>query len=97
MITAITKFEAIDDSSAKELELLFTKLSQKTAQEKGFVAYEILSVKDYSTVYYVVEKWYSEEDLKNHSELVAEKGYATQAAHLLKNTINTITLKNLNK
>ncbi|WP_260262217.1 hypothetical protein [Epilithonimonas lactis] len=43
--------------------------------------YEILSVKEYSTVYYVVEKCYLEEDLKNHSELVAEKGYATQAVH----------------
>jgi len=97
MITAITKFEAIDGSSAKKLELLFTKISQETAQEKGFIAYEILSVQDSSTVYYVVEKWHSEEDLKNHSELVAEKGYVTQAVHLLKNTINTITLKNLNK
>lgn len=97
MITAITKFEAIDNLSATELEILLTKLSKETIQEKGFIAYEVLSEKDFPTIYYVIEKWQSEEDLKNHSELVAAKGYATQAAHLLKNTINTITLKNLNK
>ena len=97
MKTAITKFEAIDDLSAKEMEILLTKLSKGTIQEKGFVAYEVLSVKGYSKIYYVIEKWQSEEDLNNHSELVAKKGYAMIASHLLKKSINTITLKNLNK
>lgn len=97
MITAITKFEATDDLSATELEILLTKLSKETIQEKGFVAYEVLSEKDFPTIYHVIEKWQSEEDLQNHSELVAEKGYAMIASHLLKNSINTITLKNLNK
>ena len=97
MITAITKFEAIDDSSAKDLEMLLSKLSQETTKEKGFVAYEVLSVNESSTIFYVIEKWQLDEDLKNHAELVAEKGYATKAVHLIQNEINTIILKNLNK
>jgi quinol monooxygenase YgiN len=97
MITAITKFEAIDDSSARELEILLTKLSQETTSEKGFVSYEVLSVNNYSVIYYVIEKWQSKEDLKNHSESVAEKGYVTQAGHLLLNEINTIILNNLKR
>jgi len=97
MITAITKFEAIDYSSATELEELLTKLSQETIQEEGFVAYEVLSEQGSTKIYYIIEKWQSEQDLKNHSELVAEKGYATQAVHLLQNELNTIILNNLNK
>ncbi|WP_426473748.1 putative quinol monooxygenase [Chryseobacterium balustinum] len=97
MITAFTKFETVDDLSATELEILLTKLSKETIQEKGFIAYDVLSEKDFPRIYYVIEKWQSEEDLNNHSELVAEKGYATQAVHLLQNEINTILLNNLNK
>ncbi len=97
MITAITKFEAIDYSSATELEELLNKLSQETIQEEGFVAYEVLSAQGSTKIYYIIEKWQSEDDLKNHSELVAEKGYAKQAVHLLRNEINTIILNNLNK
>lgn len=97
MITGITKFETIDDSSAKKLELLFIKLSQETTHEKSLIAYEVLSVKDFSIVYYFIEKWHSKEDLINHSELVTERGYITQTDHLLQNKINIIIINNLNR
>jgi quinol monooxygenase YgiN len=96
MVTVITKFQPKDERSAAELENIFQKLMDETLTEPGHIAYEVLSTNDIPLTYYIIEKWASEKDLKDHAELVERKGYAATAVGLLKNELNNIILKPLN-
>ncbi|WP_316742171.1 putative quinol monooxygenase [Pedobacter antarcticus] len=96
MITVITEFHPKDEHSAIELEDIFQKLTEETPEEAGYISYEVLSTQNIPITYYIIEKWASDGDLKNHADLVAEKGYAASAAGLLKNELNNIILRTLN-
>ncbi|MEN2398718.1 antibiotic biosynthesis monooxygenase family protein [Flavobacterium sp. MC2016-06] len=96
MVTVITKFEAKDDASTTELLGIFQKLLQETPMEKGYISYEILSVKETLNTFYIIEKWNSEKDLQNHASLIEDKGYASQTVSLLKNKIENTILQTLN-
>lgn len=97
MVTVITKFEGKDDASTAELLGVFKKLLKETPLEKGYISYEVLSLKETLNTYYIIEKWHSEENLQSHASLVEEKGYATQAISLLKNKIENTILQSLNQ
>jgi quinol monooxygenase YgiN len=97
MVTVITKFEGKDDASTAELLAVFKKLLQETPLEKGYISYEVLSLKETHNTYYIIEKWNSEKDLQNHALLVENKGYAAKAISLLKNKIENTILQTLNQ
>lgn len=96
MVTVITEFQPKDEHSAMKLEDIFQKLMEETPGETGYIAYEVLNTRSIPISYYIIEKWTSERDLQNHAELVATKGYAAEAADLLKNELNNIILRTLN-
>ncbi|UII26734.1 antibiotic biosynthesis monooxygenase [Fulvivirga maritima] len=93
MITVLTEFKAKDAASAEELESIFKKLIQETPSETGCISYEINTVQDKPTTYYILERWASTEDLQNHALTVAQKGYVIQAVALIENNIENQILQ----
>jgi quinol monooxygenase YgiN len=92
MIQLLSKFPCKNGEAAAELLKLLDELKVSTPKEQGCVQYNIFSDQADPLLFYIIELWETERDLKVHEDRIAVEGYLDKCAELLLRNIETKSL-----
>jgi quinol monooxygenase YgiN len=92
MIQLLSKFTSKNSESAATLLKLLDELKISTQKEHGCIQYNVFSDQADPLLFYIIELWKTERDLKVHEARISVEGYLDKCAELLLRNIETKSL-----
>lgn len=92
MIIVLTTFTAKDDASAHQLAALLMGLATTAPAEPGNQGYQVFAADAEPRVFYVLDRWESQQALDQHVQLLRQQGVLDRAAPLLAKPMATARL-----
>ncbi|MBB6271078.1 quinol monooxygenase YgiN [Pedobacter cryoconitis] len=96
MITYITKFQSDGAESSAALKSIFAELQNNTPLEPGCINYQVYTTENYPDLFYILEKWQSQQDFEGHLEVIRAGSYIEKASEYITEAIESVKLLEFN-